>query len=182
MKRWMLFPVLALACIAVQADFYRWVDAGGEVHYSDQPPPATIKQFDKIKAEGGKPSEPALPYVLQQAVKNFPVTLYSTDCSTCAIARQLLEKRGIPYTDLDATDSAVQEELKKLTGGVLQVPVIRIGQDALTVFEEEKWNTYLDAAGYPRTAMIPPRPPTRPAKPAGAAPQVPPAPPAEASQ
>jgi hypothetical protein len=80
---------------------------------------------------------------------------------------------------MDATDSAVQEELKKLTGGALQVPVIRIGQDTLTVFEEDEWNTYLDAAGYPRTALIPPRPPTRPAKPAAA---VPPVPSAEASQ
>jgi glutaredoxin len=182
MKRWILFPVLALACVAAQADFYRWVDAAGEVHYSDQPPPPNIKQFEKIKAEGGKSSEPALPYVLQQAVKNFPVTLYSTECDTCTIARQFLEKRGIPYTDLDATDSAVQAELKKLTGGALQVPVIRIGQETLTVFEEGKWNSYLDAAGYPRTAMIAPRPPIRPAKPAAAAPPVPAAPPAEVSQ
>ena len=182
MKGWMLFPVLALACVAAQADFYRWVDARGEVHYSDQPPLANIKQFDTIKAEGGKPSEAPLPYVLQQAVKNFPVTLYSTECDTCTIARQFLEKRGIPYTDLDATDSAVQEELKKLTGGALQVPVLKVGQDALTVFEEGKWNTYLDAAGYPRTPVIAPRPPTRPAKPAAATPAVPPAPSSEASQ
>ena len=96
MKRWALFPVLVLACVAAQADFYRWVDAGGEVRYSDQPPPASIKQFEKIKAEGGKPTEAPLPYVLQQAVKNFPVTLYLIECGdACTRARELLAKRGI---------------------------------------------------------------------------------------
>jgi glutaredoxin len=183
MKRWLLLPVLGLVCVAAHAEFYRWVDADGEIHYSDQPPPASVKQFDKIKAEGGKPDEPPLPYVLQLAVKNFPVTLYVADCGeACTHARELLAKRGIPYTEMDATDPAVQEELKKLTGGLLQVPVLKVGQEAIRGFEEGKWNTSLDAAGYPQTAMIPPRPPNKPAKPAAASPPVAPAPPTETSQ
>ena len=183
MKRWVLFPVLVLACVAAQAELYRWVDAEGKVHYSDQPPPANIKQVEKKKAAGGKPSEAPLPYVLQQAVKTFPVTLYSSECGdACARARQLLAKRGIPYTDMDATDPAVQVELRKMTGGALEVPVLKIGRDTLKGFEESRWNTSLDAAGYPQSAMIPPRPTTKPAKPAAAAPPVAPAPPAEASR
>jgi glutaredoxin len=183
MKSWILLPVFALACVAAQADLYRWVDADGKVHYSDQSPPANIKQFEKIKATGGKPSDAPLPYVLQQAVKNFPVTLYSSECGdTCTRARELLAKRGVPYTEMDATDPSAQEELRKLTGGPLEVPVLKVGHDALRGFEEGRWNTSLDAAGYPQTAVIPPRPPTKPAKPAAAAPPVAPAPPAEASQ
>jgi len=170
MKRWLLFPILALACVAAQADLYRWVDAGGEVHYSDQPPPASIRQFTKIKAEGGKSSEPDLPYALQQAVKNFPVTLYVSACGDgCTRARELLAKRGIPYNEIDATDPASHKELKKLTGGALQVPLLKVGREALRGFEEGAWNLSLDAAGYPRTAVIPPRPPAKPAKPAAAA-------------
>ena len=187
MNRWVLFPVLASACVAAQADFYRWVDAGGEIHYSDLAPPANVKQFEKIKAAGGKPGEVPLPYVLLVAVKNFPVTLYVTECGdACTRARELLAKRGIPYTELDATDPATQEELRQLTGGALEVPVLKVGDDALRGFEDGIWNTSLDAAGYPQTAVIPPRPPTKPVKPAAAAPPVaPPAslpPPAEASQ
>lgn len=184
MKHWTLFPVLVLACFAAQAELYRWVE-GGEVHYSDQLPPANIKQFEKIKASGGKPSEPSLPYVLQQAVNTFPVTLYSSECGdTCTRARELLAKRGIPHTEMDATDPAVQDELRKLTGGPLEVPVLKVGSDALRGFEEGKWNTSLDAAGYPSTAVIPPRPPTKPAKPAPAPPPAasPPPPPDEAAQ
>jgi len=183
MKRWVLFPVLALACVAAQADFYRWVDDKGEIHYSDLLPPANIKQFEKIKAAGGKPGEVPLPYVLQQAVKNFPVTVYLAECGDpCTRARELLAKRGIPYTEMDATDPETQKELRQLTGGALEVPVIKIGPDTLRGFEEGRWNTALDAAGYPQTAMIPPRPPTKPVKPAAAAQPVAPEPPAEASQ
>ena len=193
MKRWVLFPVLllacVLACVAAQADFYRWADAAGEIHYSDQPPPANVKQFEKIKASGGKPDAAPLPYVLQVAVKNFPVTLYVTECGdACTLARDLLAKRGIPYTEMDATDAATQDELRKLTGGALEVPLLKVGPDVTRGFEEVKWNTSLDAAGYPRTAVIAPRPPNKPAKPAAAAAPVesPPAasasPPAEAAQ
>lgn len=182
MKSWLLLPILALACIAAQADYYRWVDAQGKVHYSDQPPPANITQVERVKAAGGKPSEAPLPYALQQAVTNFPVTLYASECGdACRLARELLAKRGIPHTEMDAMDPSAQEELKKITGGPLEVPVLKIGNDALRGFEEGNWNTSLDAAGYPPTAVIPPRPPTKPAKPAAAAPPSPP-PPAEASQ
>ena len=179
MKRWVLFPVLVLACAVAQAEFYRWVDANNEVHYSDQPPPANIKQFEKIKAAGGKPGEAPLPYLLQQAMKNFPVTLYVTGCGDpCTRGQELLARRGIPYAEMDATDPATQEELRKLTGGALEVPVLKIGSQVLRGFAADKWNSSLDTAGYPQTAVIPPRPPTRPSKPAA----TPAAPAAEASQ
>ena len=175
MKRWILFPMFALACAAVQAEVYRWVDEAGKVHYSDQAPPANIKQVEKKKAAGGKPSEAPLPYGLQQAVKNFPVTLYSSDCGdACTRARQLLVKRGIPYAEMDATSPETQEELRKLTGGPIEVPVLTVGRDALRGFEEGRWNTSLDAAGYPRTAVISPRRPVKSSKPATAASPVPP--------
>jgi len=113
--------------------------------------------------------------------------LYVTACGdACTRGQELLARRGIPYAEMDATDPATQEELRKLTGGALEVPVLKVGRDVLRGFEEGMWNLSLDAAGYPRTAVIPPRPPTKPAKPAAAAPPVappvPPAPPAEASQ
>ncbi|HKB83881.1 MAG TPA: glutaredoxin family protein [Burkholderiales bacterium] len=188
MKRWLLFPVLALVCVPAQADLYRWVDAQGKVQYSDQPPPANIRKVEIVKWAGGKSTDAPWPYALQEAVKNFPVTLYSSECGeACTLARALLAKRGIPYTEMDATDAAAQEELKKLTGGPLEVPVLQVGRDAVRGFEEGRWNTSLDAAGYPKTAVIPPRPPNKPAAaaPPVAPPPEPPAaalPPAEASQ
>ena len=170
MKRWLLLPIFVLAGVAAQAEMFRWVDADGKVHYSDQPPPANVKQVEKKKVSGGKPSEAPLPYALQQAVKNFPVTLYSSTCGEgCARASALLSKRGVPYTELDATDAKTQSELKTLTGGQIVVPVIKIGREVVKGFEEGAWNRSLDAAGYPKTALIAPRAPGRPANPAPAA-------------
>lgn len=171
MKSAVLMTVLALACGAALADVYRWVDENGKVHYSDQPPPAAIEQVEKKIVRGGKPSAPPLPYALQQAVKNFPVTLYSSSCGdACTQARQLLAKRGIPYTELDATDTATQEDLKKLTGGIIEVPVLKIGRSTLRGFEVGQWNTALDSAGYPTSALIASPPPVKPRKPAAVVP------------
>jgi hypothetical protein len=167
MKKWIAFPMLVLVCAYAQAELYRWVDANGKVQYSDQPPPPNIKNVVTVKAKGGKPSEAPLPYSLQQAVKNFPVTLFSTECGeSCTKARDLLTKRGIPYTDMDATMQAAQDELTKLINGPLVVPVLKVGRDTLRGFEAAQWNASLDAAGYPKTALIPARAPTKPPKPA----------------
>jgi glutaredoxin len=176
MKYWML--VLGLIVVAAQADTYRWEDANGKIHYSDTPPPPNARNVELKKITGGKPDELPLPYTLQQAVKNFPVTLFTSDCGdACTRARQVLVKRGIPYTEIDAKEHTGQEELHKLVGPTLQVPVLKIGQRVLKGIEEGQWNTALDIAGYPSTAMIPPREPNRPAK---AAPAAEPAPEQEA--
>jgi glutaredoxin len=161
MKRWMLLLLLISSAAPVPAELYRWVDADGKVHYSDQLPPPNIKQVERKKL-GDKPSEAALPYTLQQAVKNFPVTLYVNECGdVCKQARALLAKRGIPHTEKDPTDPAVYDELKKVAGAA-EVPVIQIGRRVVRGFEEGQWNSALDIAGYPQSAMIPPRPPAKP--------------------
>lgn len=178
-RRFWLFLLLLAASVA-QAELYRWVDADGKVHYSDQPPPSSAKQVEQRKSTTSKPGEAQLPYALQQAVKSFPVTLYTTDCGDgCNRARKLLAKRGIPHTEKDATDATTQEELRKLIGANLEVPVLKVGRTVLRGIEEGQWNSALDIAGYPQTAVIPPRPPTRPPK-TPAAPPKPEAPEAEA--
>ncbi len=44
---------LALAATAAQTDqVYKWTDASGIIHYTDQPPPQGTK-FDKVSLDGG---------------------------------------------------------------------------------------------------------------------------------
>jgi hypothetical protein len=43
-----------------------------------------------------------------------------------------------------------------LNGGKLEVPVLKLGTQVLRGFEEAPWNQALDAAGYPRTGILPP--------------------------
>ncbi|HZP92540.1 MAG TPA: glutaredoxin family protein [Burkholderiales bacterium] len=181
---------IALLCVPLfasqeteSAEMYRWVDAEGKVHYSDQPPPPSVKKVEPKKRLSDKQDAPQMPYELQRATKNFPVTLFVTECGAgCTQARQLLAKRGVPYTEIDAADPAALEQLKTLTGGSPVVPVLRIGQQVLKGFEEGQWNAALDTAGYPATALIkvtPERPqpkPAAPATPAAPEPQGEPAP------
>jgi len=157
MKTLLIVLVLALAAgPAAAGKLYKWTDKDGKVHYTDQPPPSEAKASER-KQFGDKPAPDAsLPYALQQAVKNFPVTLYSSDCGdACSKASALLSKRGVPITEKNASDPAAGEELKALTGGKLEVPVLKIGGQMLRGYEEGSWNTALDAAGYPKSSVLP---------------------------
>jgi hypothetical protein len=168
MGRWIPLLVAALVAAPAGAELYKWTDAEGNVHYTDTPPPASAKKSERKKLTD-KPSAPAVPYALQQAMKNAPVTLYSYDCGDgCAKASALLARRGIPFTPKDPLDPATREEMKKATGGDEVAPVLMVGRRVLKGYEEGAWNSALSAAGYP-TSPVGPVPPV-PARPAPAKP------------
>ncbi|HEX6827871.1 MAG TPA: glutaredoxin family protein [Burkholderiales bacterium] len=153
MKALILITLALLALPAAAGTMYRWVDADGKVHYADTPPPATAKDVKQQTAPGQAAESARLPYATQVAVKNFPVTLYATDCGeACTKGRDLLRKRGIPFTDKDPQQPAEQQELSKLLSGQLEVPVLKVGSSLNRGFSEEQWHNALDAAGYPRNA------------------------------
>jgi len=155
MKPWMLLIMLMSSAALVQAETYKWVDADGTIHYSDQPPPPSARKSER-KQLGDKPGDVAMPYVLQQAVKNFPVTIFVYDCGDgCNRARALLAKRGVPHTIKDPLAPGMREELRKATGGDEVVPVLQVGRRVLRGFEEGQWNAALDDAGYPKSALVP---------------------------
>lgn len=58
-----LFPILLLGCVLpLQAQVYTWVDANGQKHFSNQPPPAQAVQEVKINqgyVSDGPPPAPA---------------------------------------------------------------------------------------------------------------------------
>jgi glutaredoxin len=163
MKNWL--PALVLSCgllvlAAAQADkLYKWTDAEGNVHYTDHAPTPAEATRQERKQFGDKPTDVPLPYALQQAIKNFPVTFYTAaDCGdACSKAAALLVKRGVPFTEKNARDAGAGEELKALTGGNLEVPLLKLGSQVLRGFEKAGWNQALDAAGYPSTAVVPPK-------------------------
>lgn len=150
------------------AQFYRWVDEKGNVEWRDTPPPPTAKKVEQRKVGGGSASSPELPYTLQQAVKNFPVTLWITDCGdACDKARAHLSRRGVPHTQKGPQSSF--EVFKKETGGN-EVPVLFVGNNRVRGYLESEWDAALDFAGYPKTALVPikPTPAPQPAQPAAA--------------
>ena len=147
----LLFPVLA------QAQMYRWVDDSGKVHYSDRAPSSDAKNLEKRTVHSGQGSSAGLPYALQQAVGNFPVTLYTSEAckDSCAQARELLNKRGVPYREVTVTDEADLAQLKKLSGDQ-SVPVMTVGREVYKGFESGIYKTALDSAGYPSSSLLPP--------------------------
>lgn len=152
MKKILSFA-FALACAAgavSAAQLYRWVDDKGNVEWRDTPPPSTAKKVEQRTMTGNTIQTSTLPYSVQQAMKNYPVTLWTFDCGPpCKLAEAHLAKRGIPHTVRYSNKEP--EELKKLTGGT-EVPVLLVGSTQLKGYLETSWDAALDNAGYPRTA------------------------------
>lgn len=142
-----LLLALTLAAPAA-AELYRWTDSEGRVHYSDLPPPPSIKKMQRIATPGAGTGEPAK--------DRPPVVLYSSDCGpTCDQAADYLRQRGVPFSLKNASrDKAAADELKKRTG-TLEVPVLFIGESMQRGYSPSVWDKMLEVAGYPAPAKKP---------------------------
>lgn len=190
--RILVAALLLAAALPAAAQQYRWVDEKGRVHYTDTPPPPTAKSAQKKQLRGNTVGAQEN-FELSQAMRSSPVTLYSVpECQDpCQMARDVLNKRGIPFTEVSAIDEAKIADLKRLSGG-MRVPVLVIGDQVETTISPEAYNRALDLAGYPRAGVVAsrnqaaPKPPAPPAPaqeaPAFIPPPPPPAPPAESSE
>jgi glutaredoxin len=145
---------LALAAAAASAQTYRWVDRDGKVNFTDTPPPAFARDVQKRARDPGPPDTLQGSYDLQQAQKRFPVVLYTTPdgCQPCKDARDLLTKRGVPFREVVVGSNETREDLKKVSSE-MEVPVLTVGKDVHRGFETGMYNSALDTAGYPKTAL-----------------------------
>jgi glutaredoxin len=164
MKRYFLLMGLLMLANVQAGELYRSIDKDGKVHYSDSPLPGT-EDVEALKL--GKEPVPfeSLPYETQRAMQNFPVTLYTfPDCgSVCQQARDLLGKRGIPFSEKSSVTQKDLDAFRKESGDS-QFPAVTIGKTWVKGFQAEEWNNELDFAGYPKKAPTPgPKPSARPA-------------------
>jgi glutaredoxin len=97
-------------------------------------------------------------YELEKAMRESPVTLYShPECKDqCQIARDTLNKRGIPFKEVSVDDQPKQDELKRVSGGI-NVPVLVVGQQVEMTISAQSYDRALDLAGYPRAGVARPR-------------------------
>jgi len=155
MKALAFLILAALAAPAVGAEMYRWVDDKGVVNYTPYPPPANIKKVETKRLGSNTVQTSEGSYSLQQAVKNFPVTLYATDCGElCNSARAHLKKRGIPFAEKNPTDPKEIDEFKKLSGGGMEIPLLIVGSlKTIKGYLASDWDAAFDQAGYPSTAV-----------------------------
>jgi len=142
--------------VAVQAQLYRWTDEQGKTHYTDTPPPPSAKGVQKKSMRGNTAVTTQESYAMQEAAKNFPVTLYiSESCDDpCKNGLAYLRKRGVPFAEKVVATQQQLDELVRLVG-TNTVPILMVGNAVEKGFQESSWGHALDSAGYPRTGVPP---------------------------
>ena len=166
--------LLAVAASSTFAgDLYRWVDEQGKVHYGDVPALEVLQPENKKFKDSTLP-DADLPYETRRAKEAFPITLYVADnCKgPCQRARDLLNSRGIPFTQKNLVTQEDIDAFRKLTNAD-SVPLLAVGNNLFKKFQADEWNNGLDIAGYPKTAHYgfrpigpPPPAPVPPVQPA----------------
>ena len=170
MIRQSFLAILLLASTCVNAQAYRWVDDKGRVQVGDKPP-ANARAVRKIESRE-VPAESAtrqqVPFELQRAQKDFPVTLYTApSCKEpCDLARAALNRRGVPFTEVPVLSNETLEQVKAKSGGE-SVPVLLVGRSVVNAFEQTRYDGILDSAGYPKEGVLPARSQGAPPLPAG---------------
>lgn len=157
MNKWLVFSLL-LASFSAQAQAYRWVDpATGRTIISDSPPPPNAKSVSKAK-DPSKNTE-GHSFAVLKAAESFPVTLYTTaDCiNECKQARELLNGRGVPFSEKMLQKPEDFDEVKKLVGNAF-IPSLKVGRQSVRGFEATSYNNLLDLAGYPTNAPVSSKP------------------------
>ena len=145
--------ILSTLCADAFGQAYRWVDQDGRVHYTQTPPPPNARNVQRKSFRGGGVDVSNLPYATQVAAKNFPVTLYTLpDCGApCDQARALLVKRAVPFREVSVVTQKDSDEVKRLSGKT-DLPLLMVGNQSQTGFQESLLNGLLDSAGYPTSA------------------------------
>ena len=165
-----LVPLVLGAATAAAQQLYRWTDDKGRVHITDTPPPPSARGVQKKAYQKGSTSTESgpTPYELSVAMKEFPVTLYTSPIckEPCAEARAALNRRGVPFKEMQVWEETSNEELKKVSGGN-RVPTLLVGRSVHTGFDQAAYDALLDSARYPRAGILPTRAQAAPAPPEG---------------
>jgi glutaredoxin len=149
--------------VAQDRQVYRYTDADGRVVYSDRAPTSGAKDLSTKRVNGNTIETGGVPLAVQQAAERFPVTLYTFNCgATCDNAQALLNRRGVPFSTVNVEDGDNAQKLQALTGE-MSAPVLQVGDKMIQKgFNEVKWNSMLDQAGYPKSPARRSAQPVRP--------------------
>ena len=156
LRAFLLVAIAAAVSGVAQAQQYRWVDQNGKTQFSDSPPPPGAKDVRKTNITAAKPASAQQPFEVARLQKDFPVTLYSSPpCKEgCELARGALNKRGVPFKEVQVFDPDTTEELKRVSGA-LEVPTLLVGRSVQRGFEQGAFDALLDSAGYPKAGVLP---------------------------
>jgi glutaredoxin len=179
MTRAIVFLVIAFSAVAASAQqMYRWTDKDGRVHITDTPPPRGAKSVQKSRASSAPAAAPTegagqQSFDLTLAMKEYPVALYTSPMckEACQRARDHLNKRGVPFREIQVWDVDSNEQLKRISGGN-SVPTLTVGSSVQKGYEITAFDELLDSARYPKAGAVKPRAQAAPAIPEGYTPPV----------
>lgn len=147
--------VISLGCasMAAQAEIYKIVGPDGKVTFSDKPPAAAAAP--KLGSPAPGADDGAMPPALRKSMGDFPVRLITqARCAPCDAGRAWLKSRGIPFTERTVQSQDDTAALLRINDkGTL--PVLTLGSQVLSGYNNVEWARYLDAAGYPQKSALP---------------------------
>jgi glutaredoxin len=162
MKTTHTFASLLLCAFAISASsqtLYKWVDAQGNISYSDQPPPPSMQVKDlsnTVNTLGaGQSQNEALPFELAQLAAKSPVVIYtSKGCGPCDLGRRLLRSKNVPFTEKTVSSNA---DLKTLGTqfNAQTLPVLAVGTKSVNGFGSSQWSDALLEGGYNELDALP---------------------------
>jgi glutaredoxin len=147
--------VMLLCAASAHAQLYKWVGPDGKVTYSDTAPATSATRVETKSLTIGGVSASDFPYEVAEAMKNHPVTLYtSKDCLPCDDGRKLLSERGVPFTEKTVASGSDIAQYRQ-AGGDGQLPMLAVGKYRERGFEAAAWHNVLNTAGYPEKSKLP---------------------------
>jgi glutaredoxin len=145
----LLLIAMLVASTPAGAGVYKWTDAQGRVHYSDNPPPEAKAQQVKVKINSIQ--GPAVVSTVRDtpaAKAKEKVRIYTAVwCGYCKKAKAHLATRGVPYDEVDVEASERgRSEFTQLGGR--GVPVILVGNQRMDGFDASGLDAMLAGAGW----------------------------------
>lgn len=135
--------VLAGVGSAGTAGVYKWTDADGRVHFSDEPPANSNAEEVNIRTYTGPAQVSSDADYGPRQVK----LLTTTWCGVCKKAKAYLAQKRVYYLEYDVETSEVGRlEYKRLNGK--GVPIILVGNQKMVGFSAQKLDVMLTNVGY----------------------------------
>jgi glutaredoxin len=146
---WAGIGLMLLAGKAGAVTIYECEDEAGNRSFQQACPPGTTRIDTRQVYTGPRETVPDMAAISAEA----PVVFYSVPtCDACDLVRNYLDQRGIPFTENNVSnDIDLQGELMERTGE-LSVPVVMVGDQQISGYNQPLLESELNAAGYPEEA------------------------------